>query len=98
MALEQSHRFQPAERTVQRPVRSQKAAVVLVAETFGYFVSVEFDRAVAAQSGRAHANGGFEWDQLPGLPSHLDTISRYMPIVKRMATRESQFLILNRKS
>jgi hypothetical protein len=56
--------------------------ITLVAEMFGYFVAVEFDRAAAAQIGGAHADGCFKGNELTGFSSHRPTIRRYMLIVK----------------
>src|SRR5437773_519090 len=59
---------------------------MLVAETFGDLVAVEFDRAAAAQIGGAHAYCCFKRDQLTRFSSHRLTIRRYMLIVKPVGT------------
>src|SRR5439155_11236191 len=64
------------------PVSRKKTAIILVAETFGDLVAVEFDRAAAAQIGGAHAYCCFKRDQLTRFSSHRRTIRRYMLIVK----------------
>lgn len=81
LTFQQTHRFEPAECAVERPVRREKTMTALVAETFGDVVAVEFVSAFAAQTCGAEADGGFKREELTGLPSHVRTIGRYMPIV-----------------
>jgi hypothetical protein len=68
--LKEAHRLKPAQSAVQGSVGRQEAAIVLVAETFGYFVSVEFSRAAAPQRGGAHADGRFQREQVARFASH----------------------------
>ena len=89
MALEQAHRFEPTQRTVERPVRRKKTPIILITKTFGYFVAVEFVGTAAEQIGGAHADSCFKRDQLAGCSSHLAIMSRYMLIVKRMQVSSS---------
>jgi len=82
LTLKQTHRFKSAERSVQRPVSRKKTVVVLVTETFGDFVSVEFSRSGAMQPSGADAYRRFEREEMTGFSPHRPTIGRYMLIVK----------------
>jgi hypothetical protein len=44
--------------------------IILVAETLGYFVAVEFDRAATPQVSSAHAYGRFKGEQVARLSAH----------------------------
>jgi len=55
--------------------------MMLVAETFGYFVAVKFDGAAAPQIGGAQADGCFKREEPTGFSSYGPTIRRYLLIV-----------------